>query len=133
MSSETTDLTVFLQKQLNIDATRSIQWHDLECSIHAHLKGGLLAVVAASRMMDEVPGAVCSCDGPGRVLQEIEMKRGVVARYEFACHEAAALDIDEEEREKRIASAAAFQSCALLIAATYSRRDGYADAIASVG
>lgn len=69
---------------------------------------------------------------PARVLREIEAKRGVVARYEFARHEAAALDIGEEERKTRIASAAAFQSCVLLIAGTFEDRPGYAEAIASV-
>ncbi len=69
---------------------------------------------------------------PARVLREIDAKRGIVARYEFARHEAAALDIGEEERKTRIASAAAFQSCVLLLAGTFEDRPGYAEAIASV-
>ncbi len=62
---------------------------------------------------------------PARVLREIDAKRGVVDRYEFACKEAAATDIDEEERETRVQVAAAFQSCTLLLASVYADRPGY--------
>ncbi|MEU6661278.1 DUF6221 family protein [Streptomyces sp. NPDC046821] len=69
------DLVQWLGAQLDEDAARATQWHDLECEIHAHLDAGLLASVAAARMLDEVPGAVCDCGGPARVLREIGAKR----------------------------------------------------------
>lgn len=70
-------------------------------------------------------GAHAARHDPSRVLREIDAKRQILARYEFACHEAAALDISEEERETRVQVAAAFQSCALLLAAVYADREGY--------
>jgi uncharacterized protein DUF6221 len=69
------DLVQWLRAQLDGDAARAVQWHDLECEIHAHLDGGLLANVAASRMLAEAPGAVCDCGGPARVLREIDANR----------------------------------------------------------
>lgn len=62
---------------------------------------------------------------PARVLREIEAKRGALARYEFACTEATAPNVDEEERETRVRVAAAFQSCVLLFASVYSDRPGF--------
>lgn len=119
------DLVVWLQVQLIADAQRVIAWHDLECDIHTHLDAGLPAAVAASRMLAEVPGAVCDCGMPARVLREIEAKRGIVARYEFACSEAAALNIGEEERETRVQVAGALQSGVLCLAMVYADRPGY--------
>jgi hypothetical protein len=65
---------------------------------------------------------------PARVLREIDAKRGTIDRYEFACNEAARLDIDEEERESRVRVAAAFESCVLCLAVVYADRPGYLDA-----
>jgi hypothetical protein len=62
---------------------------------------------------------------PARVLREIDAKQQLVERYEFACNEAARLDIDEEERESRVRVAAAFESCVLCLAAVYADRPGY--------
>jgi hypothetical protein len=62
---------------------------------------------------------------PARVLREIDAKRGTIDRYEFACNEAARLDIDEEERESRVRVAAAFESCVLCLAVVYADRPGY--------
>lgn len=132
MTGDTTGLMTFLWKQLDTDAARALQWHDLECDIHAHLDGGLLAAVAASRMLDEVPGAVCDCGGPARVLREVEAKRAVVARYEFACGQAVQSQT-EAERETWVQVGGALQACVLLLAGVYEDRPGYAEAIASTG
>jgi len=68
---------------------------------------------------------------PARVLRDLDARRGIVARYAFACREAADLNISEEERETRVQVAAAFQSCFLLLAKVYKDRPGYAEAVAS--
>ena len=62
---------------------------------------------------------------PARVLREIEAKRAVVARYEFACGEACRLTLTEEEREVWVQVAGALQSCVLLLAGAYEDRPGY--------
>lgn len=66
---------------------------------------------------------------PARALREIEAKRAIVARYEFACREAAALNISEEEREVWVRVGGALQSCVLLLAAIYADRPGYDEAV----
>lgn len=73
------DLVQWLRAQLDEDAARAAQWHNLECEIHTHLDRGLLAAVAASQMLQDVPGAVCDCGGPARVLREIDAKRQLLA------------------------------------------------------
>lgn len=62
---------------------------------------------------------------PARVLREIEAKRAVVARYEFACREASRLDLDEGEREMWIRVGGALQSVVIQLAAPYADRPGY--------
>lgn len=74
------DMVAFLRARLDEDAARAAQWHDLECEIHTHLDAGLLAAVAASRMLEDVPGAVCDCGGPARVLRDVEAKRRTITR-----------------------------------------------------
>lgn len=81
-------LVTFLRERLNYDAQRSIQWHDLECDFHAHSSGGILNALAAGRMLSEVPGAVCDCDGPARILAAIEVKREIIRLAEQARHNA---------------------------------------------
>ncbi|MGW7087484.1 DUF6221 family protein [Streptomyces sp. NPDC054871] len=76
------DLVQWLGEQLDEDADRATQWHDLECEIHARMDSGLIAAVAAARMLDEVPGAVCDCGGPARVLREIDAKRKALDHYQ---------------------------------------------------
>jgi hypothetical protein len=58
-------------------------------------------------------------------LAEVEAKRGIVARYEFACRDAAAPDISEAERETRVRVAGALQACVFLLAELYPHRPGY--------
>ena len=72
------DLVQFLRAQLDREAARATGWHDLECDIHEHLDAGLLAQIAAARMLEEVPGAVCDCGGPARVLAEVDAKRRMI-------------------------------------------------------
>jgi hypothetical protein len=62
---------------------------------------------------------------PARVLAEVEAKRDVVARYEFACKEAAQPGISEEERETRLQVAGALQSVVLCLAAPYADHPDY--------
>jgi hypothetical protein len=69
---------------------------------------------------------------PARVLREIEAKRAIVARYEFACREAADdRSNSEEEREVWVKVAGALQSVVIQLAAPYSDRLGYEEAMAS--
>jgi hypothetical protein len=65
---------------------------------------------------------------PARVLREIEAKRAIVARYEFACREAGRLALTEEEREVWVQVAGALQSCVLCLAVIYAGRPGYDEA-----
>ncbi|MFE2311641.1 DUF6221 family protein [Streptomyces sp. NPDC059441] len=62
---------------------------------------------------------------PTRVLREIEAKRAVVARYEFACREASRLDLAEDEREMWIRVGGALQSVVIQLAAPYAGRPGF--------
>jgi hypothetical protein len=75
------ELVRWLGVQLDADKARAAQWHDLECSIHEHQDGGLLKAVAALEVYGEVPGAVCDCGGPARVLREIDAKRQLLALH----------------------------------------------------
>jgi len=81
-----TDLVAFLRARLDECAAKANSWHDLECDIHAHLDTGLLGALATSRMLQEVPGAVCDCGGPARTLREVEAARAVLDLYEEAGH-----------------------------------------------
>jgi hypothetical protein len=119
------ELARWFGAQLDKDAARAAQWHNLECEIHTHLDRGLLAAVAASQMLQDVPGAVCDCGGPARVLHEIEAKRAVVARYEFACREASRLGLSEEKREVWVQVGGALQSVVIQLAAPYAGRPGF--------
>ncbi|MFJ2870599.1 DUF6221 family protein [Streptomyces sp. NPDC087298] len=76
------DLAAFLRDRLDEDVAKADTWHDLECDIHAHLDDGLLSAIATSRMLEEVPGAVCDCGGPVRVRAEVEAKRELLRQYE---------------------------------------------------
>jgi hypothetical protein len=66
---------------------------------------------------------------PARVLREIEAKRAIVARYEFACREASRVDLDEDERETWIRVGGALQSVVIQLAAVYADRPGYREAV----
>lgn len=67
---------------------------------------------------------------PARVLREVEAKRAIVARYEFACREAADdRSNSEEEREVWVKVAGALQSSVLCLAAPYADRPGYDEAV----
>lgn len=69
-------------------------------------------------------------DRTAQALREIEAKRGIVARYEFACREAAdERSNSEEEREVWVQVAGALQSCVLCFAAIYADRPGYDEAV----
>jgi uncharacterized protein DUF6221 len=68
--------------------------------------------------------------GPARVLREIDAKREILARYEFACGQAVQSQT-EAERETWVQVAGALQSCVLLLAAVHEDRQGYAEAVAS--
>ncbi|WP_055563626.1 DUF6221 family protein [Streptomyces atriruber] len=81
----TAELIAFLRARLDGAVARASRWHDLECEIHTRMDGDLLAMLAAGRMLAEVPGAVCDCGGPARVLKEIEAKREMLRLYERAC------------------------------------------------
>jgi hypothetical protein len=85
------DLVQWLHDQLDKDETSAGQWHDLECDIHTHLGSGLLAAVAASQMLEDVPGAVCDCGGPARALAEVQAKRQII---EIAPAHASAVDCE---------------------------------------
>ncbi|MFK0018225.1 DUF6221 family protein [Streptomyces sp. NPDC090798] len=62
---------------------------------------------------------------PARVLREIDAKRAIVARYEFACREASRVDIAEDERETWIRVGGALQSVVIQLAAPYAGRPGF--------
>ncbi|MFF4834075.1 DUF6221 family protein [Streptomyces sp. NPDC001315] len=87
--------------------------------------GAVASTGPASNMQGMKDAAFIAAHDPARVLQETEAKRGIVARYEFACGEAAVLGISEEERETRVQVAGALQSCVLCFAAIYADRPGY--------
>ncbi|MGW2938995.1 DUF6221 family protein [Streptomyces sp. NPDC001156] len=72
------DFVQYLRDRYDEDAARASRVHDLECEFHARLGAGLLAAVAASQMLADVPGAVCDCDGPARVLREVAAKRKIL-------------------------------------------------------
>lgn len=76
------DLVEWLRAQLDEEASRAPRWHDLECEIHTHFDTGLIASLAAARMFDEVPGAVCDCGGPARVLREIDARRRIAEHHD---------------------------------------------------
>lgn len=134
------DLITFLRAQLDEDeriarAADPGPWKSESLGRHdqAAIKlAALTSLIQFDGSRAAANGMHVSRHDPARVLREIQAKRGIATRYEFACREAAALDIGEEEREKRVASAAAFQLCVLLLAAVYEDRSGYAEAIASV-
>lgn len=115
------DLVEWLTACLDEDAKRAITWHDLECEIHQHMDAGLLAAVAASRMLEDVPGAVCDCGGPARVLREIDAKRQLLDRYKHAMENRRAHPDD-------LASAGALlalHGAVKVLALPYSHRPGY--------
>lgn len=73
------DLVVWMRAQLDEDARRCELWHDYECELFNHeADGGVQSAFAALEMLSTVPGAVCTCGLPGRMLREIEMKRAVL-------------------------------------------------------
>ncbi|TXS23100.1 hypothetical protein EAO70_04830 [Streptomyces sp. adm13(2018)] len=69
------DLIAFLRARLDDAAAESQQWHQLECEVHVHLTGAAPSVLAATSFLQDVPGAVCDCGGPARVLAEVDAKR----------------------------------------------------------
>lgn len=116
------DLVQWLGEQLDADAAPIPMpaWHEPWC-LNSYVVDGVCFYCGA----DEDPGNVTYQEQSPRALREVDAKRGILARYEFACREAAALDIDEEERETRVQVAAAFESCVVLLAAVYADRPGY--------
>lgn len=86
------------------------QWHHPDCE---YLPSG------------GTPTFPCNCGVPARVLADVEAKRGVVARYEFACREAGRLALTEEEREVWVQVAGALQSCVLRFAAIHDDHPDY--------
>lgn len=91
--------------------------------------GAVASTGPASNMQGMKDAAYIAEHDPVRVLREIEAKRGIVARYEFACREAAdERSNSEEEREVWVKVAGALQSCVLCLAAIYADRPGYDEA-----
>jgi hypothetical protein len=133
------DLAQWLRAQLDADAEQARtaaeelgpDWYYDDGFVLARREDDMVAT-GSQDFLERERGVFIAAHDPARVLREVQAKRGIVARYEFACREAAALDIGEEERETRVASAAAFQLCVLLLAAVYEDRPGFAEAIASV-
>jgi Family of unknown function (DUF6221) len=119
------DLVRWLGEQFDADAARALQWHDLECGIHAHIGAGLLATIATSRMLEDVPGAVCDCGGPTRVMAEIESKRAIVSLYDRASREAVRLAQAGEDSEEWVQTAGLLQLCICHLAVQYDQRPGY--------
>ncbi|MCX4601201.1 DUF6221 family protein [Streptomyces anulatus] len=106
------DLVQFLRARLDEDVAKAASWHDLECDIHSHLNDGLLASIAASQMLDEVPGAVCDCGGPARVLREVEAKQRLLGEHQHDGSGACALcalpeDFDDDAEGNRTFSRSA--------------------------
>ncbi|MEU3507647.1 DUF6221 family protein [Streptomyces longwoodensis] len=62
---------------------------------------------------------------PARVLREIEAKRAIVSRYEFAAKEAERLALAGSDPEVWIQVSGALQSCVLCLALPYADRPGY--------
>ena len=79
------DLVVWLRAQLDEDERRCDLWHDYECELFNHeADGGVQSAFAALEMLSTVPGAVCTCGLPGRMLREIDAKRRTLIRCEEA-------------------------------------------------
>lgn len=132
------DLVQWLRAQLNEDeriakaATPGPWWVDSSIHTESINAGDGTSVIGGARWGDEASvfesdedAAHIAAHDPARVLREIDAKRGIVDRYEFACREAAQPGIAEEERETRIQAAAAFQSSVCLLAVPYDGRPGY--------
>jgi hypothetical protein len=115
------ELVRWLGVQLDADKARAAQWHDLECSIHEHQEGGLLKAVAALEVYGEVPGAVCDCGGPARVLREIDAKRQALDHYARVCQ----LTKDGDEAYLLAEGVAAKQI--QIMGTAYDHRPGYRD------
>jgi hypothetical protein len=87
--------------------------------------GAVASTGPASNMQGMKDAAFIAEHDPARVLREIEAKRAVVARYEFACREASRVDLTEDERETWIRVGGALQSVVIQLAAPYSGRPGF--------
>jgi hypothetical protein len=84
-----------------------------------------MVAVGSQDFMEPGTGTHIAAHDPARVLREIEAKRAVVARYEFACREAIRVDLSEEERETWIRVGGALQAVVIQLAAPYADRPGY--------
>ncbi len=84
-----------------------------------------LVATGSQDFLEAERGRFIAVHDPARVLREIDAKRGILARYEFACRNAAELNITEQEREQRIGLAAAFGTSVQCIAEVYADRPGF--------
>ncbi|MCH0538366.1 helix-turn-helix domain-containing protein [Streptomyces sp. MUM 203J] len=114
-------LIAFLRARLDDTAAQAAKWHDLECEIHVRPDEGLHAAIAASRMLEEVPGAVCDCGGPARILAEADAKRQLMDAY------AEVVDMDAEGVEPEYAHgrAAGLGLAVRLLALPYADHPDY--------
>jgi hypothetical protein len=92
--------------------------------------GAVASTGPASNMQGMKDAAFIAEHDPTRALREIEAKRQALARYEFACRQAAdERSNSEEEREVWVQVAGALQSVVLCFAAIYADRPGYDEAV----
>jgi hypothetical protein len=119
------ELVRWLGVQLDADKARAAQWHDLECSIHEHQEGGLLKAVAALEVYGEVPGAVCDCGGPARVLREIDTKRQLLRTYEEAVTAFNDSGPAFSSYDRLTGSVSSLRRAVELLALPYADRPGY--------
>jgi hypothetical protein len=118
----TDGLVQWLGEQVDQDAAPIPMpaWHEPFC-LDPYIWGGTCGYCGA----DEDPGNVTYQERSPRALWEVNAKRQIVARYEFACEQATRLKQSEEERESWVKVAGALQSCALSLAMIYVDRPGY--------
>jgi hypothetical protein len=90
---------------------------------------GAIVVAAtgeASERRSLINAEFIAAHDPARVLREINAKRAILARYEFACGQAAdERNNSEEGREVWVKVAGALQSCVLCLAGPYADRPDF--------
>jgi len=118
------DLVQWYGAQLDADAAPIAMpgWHEGYCMDPSVLNNDGTCFYCGGK---EDPANVYYQERPSQVLRDIGAKRAVLARYEFACKEAADLRLTEEERELRVQVAGALQSCVCCLAVVYDDRAGY--------